>query len=139
VLDKSQDLIVCADVIEHVSNCDDFLMEIKRMLKPHGRAVLSTPVRITERPADDEHVMEFFPDEFNKLVRKYFIIDNHSYCISVFALDLYTWKPSFFLKRALIGWLMSSLNILLGCNVMKRMSSNNNLWTTQVINGIDGG
>lgn len=133
VPDKSQDVIFCADVIEHVSNFDKFLAEINRILKPQGQVVFSTPVRMTETPNDKEHIKEFFPDEFNQLINKYFIVSNHIFCISVFALELYTWKPSIFFKRELLGWLMSFLNIIFKINLMKKLNLNNNLWTTQII------
>ena len=42
------------------------------MLKPGGRLVLSTPIRITEQPLDSNHVKEWFPAEFVELCRPVF-------------------------------------------------------------------
>jgi methionine biosynthesis protein MetW len=41
--DQSFDLIVCSEVIEHVYSPDDLLDEIRRLLKPGGYAVITTP------------------------------------------------------------------------------------------------
>lgn len=136
VPDTSQDFVLCTDVIEHVSNCDDFLIEINRILKPGGRAVFSTPVRMTEVPQDKEHIKEYFPIEFNQLIKEYFSVKNHTFCTSVFALALYTWKPIIFFKRPLLGWAMSLLNISCKINIMKEFNLGNNLWTTQIITAI---
>jgi 2-polyprenyl-3-methyl-5-hydroxy-6-metoxy-1,4-benzoquinol methylase len=136
VPDKSQDVVLCADVIEHISNCDYFLIEINRILKPEGLAVFSTPVRMTEIPQDKEHIKEYFPAEFNQVIKKYFTVKNHYFCTSVFALELYTWKPLIFFKRELIGWIMSFLNISCKINIMKKLNPGTNLWTTQIITAI---
>jgi len=66
------DAVVCADVIEHVTDADSLLQEIRRVLKPGGLAVLSTPIRLTETPIDKEHVHEYQPSEFNTLCARYF-------------------------------------------------------------------
>ena len=136
ISDNSQDIVLCADVIEHVEDPDDLLVEIHRITKPEGRVVFSTPVRINEFPQDKEHVREFFPLEFNNLIKGHFNIVNHDFCTSVFALELYTWKPVFFLKRPLFGWIMSFLNIWFNVNIMMKFNTNNNLWTTQIITAV---
>jgi 2-polyprenyl-3-methyl-5-hydroxy-6-metoxy-1,4-benzoquinol methylase len=71
-LDSSFDAIVSSDVIEHLQNPVDYLMEIKRILKPGGWAVISTPIRITEFPEDKNHVIEWFPTEFEKIIKASF-------------------------------------------------------------------
>lgn len=37
------DMVVCADVLEHIYDVDHCLNEIKRVLKPGGKAVVTTP------------------------------------------------------------------------------------------------
>lgn len=37
------DMVVCADVLEHIYDVDHCLNEIKRVLKPDGKAVITTP------------------------------------------------------------------------------------------------
>jgi len=41
--DASFDLIWCTEVIEHLYHPEAFLQEIERVLKPHGKAILTTP------------------------------------------------------------------------------------------------
>jgi SAM-dependent methyltransferase len=55
------------DVIEHVMEPLALLNEIWRVLAPGGTAVLTTPVRYTEKPLDRMHVQEWFPGDFAKL------------------------------------------------------------------------
>jgi 2-polyprenyl-3-methyl-5-hydroxy-6-metoxy-1,4-benzoquinol methylase len=68
----SFDALVSTDVIEHVQHTDQFLREIYRLLKPGGIAVVSTPIRLTEGPLDRLHVTEWFPTEFERLIREHF-------------------------------------------------------------------
>lgn len=41
--DESFDIIVSNQVMEHVTNTDNFLKEVRRILKPSGYAIISTP------------------------------------------------------------------------------------------------
>jgi len=41
--DQSQDLIWCTEVIEHLYRPEFLIQEIERVLKPSGRAILTTP------------------------------------------------------------------------------------------------
>lgn len=66
------DAAVCSDVIEHVREPKSLLTEIRRLLRPGGVLVISTPIRITERPLDRLHVQEWFEDEFIALCRPFF-------------------------------------------------------------------
>lgn len=68
----SFDGIVSTDVIEHVQDPDRFCREIYRLLKPGASAVLSTPIRLTERPRDQNHVQEWFEEGFQQLIRRHF-------------------------------------------------------------------
>lgn len=70
--DASFDGIISSDVIEHVQRPDRFLAEIHRLLKPGGWAIISTPIRLTEKPLDRLHVSEWFPSDFQVLVRSVF-------------------------------------------------------------------
>ena len=45
--DHSVDVLVSLDVIEHVNAPDDFLIDVDRVLRPGGRAVLTTPNRFS--------------------------------------------------------------------------------------------
>jgi 2-polyprenyl-3-methyl-5-hydroxy-6-metoxy-1,4-benzoquinol methylase len=62
------DAAICSDVIEHVQSPWYLIMEAARILKPRGRFVLTTPLRITEKPLDHSHVREFFAGEIKEMM-----------------------------------------------------------------------
>jgi SAM-dependent methyltransferase len=66
------DFVVLADVIEHIQHPDRMLAEIKRVLRPGGKTIITTPVRTSEHPEDKMHVREFYPDELIDLCSGYF-------------------------------------------------------------------
>ena len=70
--DKFFDAVVSSDVIEHVEDVDRYLSEIHRVVKPEGSVVISTPIRYTETPLDKMHVVEWFPEEFKRLITQIF-------------------------------------------------------------------
>ena len=70
--DDHFDLIVLADVIEHLQQPELMLKEMRRVLKPEGRAIITTPIRTSEHPEDKMHVQEFFPDELKALCSTFF-------------------------------------------------------------------
>ena len=69
-LDQKFDVVVCADVIEHLLSPDQCIENLKGLVKPDGYIVLSTPERAVLRGADclsspkPEHVREWTKDEF---------------------------------------------------------------------------
>ena len=73
-LGRSFDLIVCADVLEHLKRPDDCLRFIRSHLAEGGRALLSTPERDHLRGRDcmqsphPDHIREWNADEFRRFV-----------------------------------------------------------------------
>jgi len=70
--DNSFDTIVSFQVIEHVKNDIEFLKEIKRILVPGGKAILTTPnikMTLTRNPW---HEREYTADELTKLCENIF-------------------------------------------------------------------
>lgn len=80
VPDNSVDILISFKTIEHVAEPlqAQFLAESRRVLKPAGQLVISTPNRILYSEAIHEvnpfHVHEFTPDEFLTFLTLYFLI-----------------------------------------------------------------
>jgi 2-polyprenyl-3-methyl-5-hydroxy-6-metoxy-1,4-benzoquinol methylase len=74
------DVVICSDVIEHLQEPERLLKEIDRILKVGGKAIISTPIKFTEKPLDPMHVVEWFPSEFRKIIGKVF--EEANFCVS---------------------------------------------------------
>jgi SAM-dependent methyltransferase len=78
----SIDTVVCLQVIEHLWDHQQFLAECRRVLRPEGRLLLSTPNRLTFSPGEQEptnlfHSHEFTAGELASLVRSAdFVLDS---------------------------------------------------------------
>lgn len=70
--DNTFDSIVSFQVIEHVKADGDFLAEIFRVLKPGGKAVLTTPNIKKTLSRNPWHVREYTAAELTELAKKYF-------------------------------------------------------------------
>ena len=74
--DDSVDVVVSFETIEHFDGQDAFLAEVRRVLRPGGRFIVSTPDRETYSPAgmpsNRFHVREFGDREFDSLLRRHF-------------------------------------------------------------------
>jgi SAM-dependent methyltransferase len=74
--DASIDLVVSFETLEHVPDAAALVAEIRRVLKPGGRLVLSTPNRRFGPPerhtGNPFHVREFTADELRDLLRESF-------------------------------------------------------------------
>ncbi|MCA1644227.1 MAG: class I SAM-dependent methyltransferase [Chloroflexi bacterium] len=72
----SIDLVVSFETIEHVPDARATVHELRRVLKPEGRLVLSTPNRGFGPPArhtdNPFHIQEFTADELRALLREAF-------------------------------------------------------------------
>ena len=72
VEERRFDAIVLAEVIEHLDDAEAMLRTLVDLLVEHGRLVLTTPIRLLERPLDVHHRHEFWPEELRALVSRYF-------------------------------------------------------------------
>jgi len=67
--------VVCAfETIEHLDDRDAYLAEVRRVLRPDGVYVASTPqvARTTEAPENPFHRVEYSRADFEALLRRYF-------------------------------------------------------------------
>jgi SAM-dependent methyltransferase len=74
--DHSFDAAVCFEAIEHIDDHEGLLREVKRLLKPDGLFIVSTPNKIVYRDHAGEqnpfHVRELSFEEFKVLLQKHF-------------------------------------------------------------------
>jgi SAM-dependent methyltransferase len=72
--DESVDVVANLQVIEHLWDQHGFLVECRRVLRPGGRLLVTTPNRITFSPGRDTplnpfHTRELSPSELDSLLR----------------------------------------------------------------------
>ena len=74
--DGAVDLVVSFETIEHHTEHEEMFAEIKRVLRPGGLMIMSSPDKreYTERAnhANAYHVKELYAEEFQQLVQRYF-------------------------------------------------------------------
>jgi len=110
------DYVISSEVIEHLKHPEKMLSEIKRVWNGKGRIIITTPIRFTERPLDKMHYKEFFENEFELLLKKYFeeikIIKSHP-------LFWVEFQNKLILNHSLPKIFLNCLNIFLGFNPFK--------------------
>lgn len=72
--DHSFDMIVCFEAIEHIEDHEALLSEVKRLLKPGGVFVVSTPNKAYEDGEEENpfHLKELTFEEFDALLTRHF-------------------------------------------------------------------
>lgn len=109
--EESFDAVVCSDVIEHVRSPGTLLHEMRRVLAPGGRVILTTPSRLSEKPFDPLHAHEFYPGELGAVLEQLYrdvrIAASHPVAVT----ELYRWRPPP-LRRPLLRYLINVLSIL---------------------------
>ena len=68
----SIDFVVTFQVIEHIENDELFLTEIKRVLKPGGKLIMTTPNLLMSLTRSPWHIREYTPDQMRDLVNSVF-------------------------------------------------------------------
>lgn len=66
--DESFDLVICWETIEHIDQGDRALAEIKRVLRPEGILLVSSPNPGVYPPGNDFHIHEYTPQELKAAV-----------------------------------------------------------------------
>ena len=70
--DASFDLVLCFEVIEHLEDADKALGELRRVLRPDGVLIVSTPNPDVYLAGNEHHLHEFRPDELADAVGRHF-------------------------------------------------------------------
>jgi SAM-dependent methyltransferase len=132
--DSSFDCVVCSEVIEHVTDVDGLLSEIHRLLKPGGRAVITTPIRLTELPEEPTHVREWFPSEFAALIASGPLrLLRHEQIIPAATPEVFFWRPRFFLRVPVFRILCNLLSIYGKVNALSWLGMRGRLFMTQLV------
>ncbi len=74
--DRQFEFIVCFEMMEHIAEHDQLLAEVKRLLKPEGTFLVSSPDKRFYSDAEGYenpfHVKELYAQEFQALLEKHF-------------------------------------------------------------------
>lgn len=70
--EDSFDLLVSWETIEHVEDGDRVIAEFRRVLRPDGILLVSSPNPAVYPPGNEHHVHEYPPDELASLVGRHF-------------------------------------------------------------------
>ena len=66
------DLVIATEIIEHLAKPELMLQEIRRVLRPGGRVILTTPVKLESGLTDQLHHQEFTPQDLKRVCAGYF-------------------------------------------------------------------
>ena len=134
VADGFFDAVLCSEVIEHASEPELLLCEIARVLKPGGRLVLTTPVRLTEFPSDPNHVREWFPEEFGELFAPdRWTVKAHDAIVPVAAVEAYFWRPPVFGRVPVFRFLCNVLSAFFDVNALSWLRVRPHLFMMQIV------
>jgi SAM-dependent methyltransferase len=128
------DRVICTEVIEHASAPDKLLLAIARVLKPGGRLVVTTPIRLTEVPEDINHVREWFPGEFVRLFENdMWRVITHEQLVPAAAPEVYFWRPPMFARVPVFRFLCNLLSIYGDVNAMSWLRMRSRHFMMQVV------
>jgi len=128
------DAVICAEVIEHVTDVPGLLNHIAALLKLGGRVIFTTPIRLTETPVDPNHVQEWFPTEFAAVIKSGpFRIIQHEEWVPVAAPEFYWWRPWFFLRFPLVQVLCNVFSVFAGKNILSALKFAPKYFMTQMV------
>ena len=130
----SFDCVTCTEVIEHASAPGEMLREIATLLKPGGRLVMTTPIRLTEVPEDPNHVQEWFPTEFPRLFdERLWRVLSHEQVVPCAAAEAYFWRPPLFLRVPIFRLACNVVSIYGGVNALTWLRMRSRLFMMQIV------
>lgn len=115
--DRRFDYIVCSDVIEHLKYPLKMLSEIKRVCNSEGKIIITTDIKLSEKPLDKMHYREYSEEELRELLERYFgnveIIKSHP-------LFWLKFQNKIILGHLFLKYFLNFLNIIFGFNPFLR-------------------
>jgi len=69
---KNFDYVISSEIIEHLEYPEKMLSEINRIWNQHGKVIITTPIKFTQKPFDKMHYQEFFEEDLKTLLGDYF-------------------------------------------------------------------
>ncbi len=87
--DNVFDVVVSLETIEHLPDPDKFISEVKRVLKPNGLLIVSTPNDDEFMDGNEFHIHEFQFTELDRLIKTNFSKYNYYYQGTYFAASLF--------------------------------------------------
>ena len=103
------DYCISSDVIEHVNDPVQLMTELKRVTRSGGKVILSTPIKLTEKPLDPMHVVEWFPEEFKALTAQVFSEVEFHYSHPVALMEISAYH---ILNKPIPKYLMNLLSLI---------------------------
>jgi SAM-dependent methyltransferase len=70
--DESYDVVIASQVLEHIIRRGRFAKEVRRLLKPKGRAFFFVPDNVLGPIDEPEHVAKYTRDSLNRFLSRYF-------------------------------------------------------------------
>lgn len=112
------DYAICADVIEHVKDPKKILREIRRVLKPKGTVIISSVIKLNDKPEDQMHAKEYSTKELTSLMKEFFskIINYQSHPQFLKNLYQFNFKVERYQPQPL-RYLINFISIFLGFNL----------------------
>jgi SAM-dependent methyltransferase len=66
------DAVVCFEVLEHVDQREQVLAELRRVMRPDGLLIISSPNRGVYPPGNPHHLHEYRPEELRTALTQFF-------------------------------------------------------------------
>lgn len=109
--DRIADVVVSSDLIEHLDRPEQHIKEAARLLKSGGCFIVSTPYRLSEKPRDSYHILEFYPGELKDLLKDDFrdiqIKESHH----IFWYSLYSFGRLSVIRRPIFKYLINLISL----------------------------
>jgi 2-polyprenyl-3-methyl-5-hydroxy-6-metoxy-1,4-benzoquinol methylase len=132
---EGYNVVTCCEVIEHVENPEELLIDLHRICQPEGRVILTSPIRLTEEPLDPEHIKEYFPKELVALCQGsgLFKVSKSLKAIPAGALEAYKFGFIPFAPKLMVANWMKIVSAWFGVNAFRASCPQCDLYSIQIL------